>query len=495
MARRMVRARRASPYQLYLLIAFVVISVGLGVGLGWTWSVMNQHMVYMFGPARIERAAETGQDLWADLLAKYGAADAGVDDVNKDGTDLVDALEAKEKLSDQYRSEIQRLTQRLMGDPFSTQTGQELRQSVSDVDQISNDVIRQCGDALAKSYQTVGDQGPAVDLTSLQAAVRAAMQRVEALVQHVQQDGQAKTELEGQIKGLQGELGAAKAEHARQVAQLQSDLDNERQRLTGARDSAVQQSGQFNEEAQRVRDRLVEERRQWKAEKDKLDRDMMVLKSNLADLQATVEKFRQVPTETSVDGHVVQVAELGSVAYADIGKQDGVLLGMPFSILSPSELGKAEPMPKASARVVRIMDDATELRIETEKGEPIVVGDVLYNPVYDRQRRLSFMLVGKMDIDGDGKDDSGSLRAMIQELGGRLDTELSIQTDYLILGDEPKLGPAPGPDAGPMERQLYEEARTAFIAYSTAVDKAKDFSVPILSLNRFLGLMGLAGGG
>ena len=493
MARRMVRARRASPYQLYLLIAFVVLSVGLGVGLAWTWSVMNQHMVYTFGPRRLERAADTSQDLWADLLAQYGAPDAAVEDVNGDGTDLADALEAKQNLADGYAFEIRRLTERLMGDPFSTQKAQQLRQSVSDVVQVSNDVIRQCSEALAKSYQMVGDQGPAVELTSAQAALRAAMQRLDALVLHVQQDFQAKEELTGQIKGLQGELVVAKEQHAQQVAQLEQNLNDERTRQIEARDRAVQQSGQFNEDAQRVRDQLVQERKQWKADKAALDQDMMVLKNNLADLQAIVNKFREVPSETTVDGRIVQVAELGSVVYADIGKQDGILLGWSFSILSPAELGKAEPMRKAAARVVRILDDTTELRVVSEKGEPIVVGDVLYNPVYDRQRRLRFMLVGTMDMDGDGQDDSGSLRAMIQELGGRPETELSVQTDYLVLGDEPKLGPAPGPDAGPMERQMYEEARTAFIAYTGAVDKAQGFSIPVLSLNRFLGLMGLAG--
>jgi hypothetical protein len=206
-------------------------------------------------------------------------------------------------------------------------------------------------------------------------------------------------------------------------------------------------------------------------------------------VQALLHRYE---TFHRADGHVVKVAELGSVAYADIGKKDGVLLGMPFSVFSPAEFGKEEPRPKASARVVRIMDDASELRVTVQGNEPIVAGDVLHNPVYDRGRRLRFLLIGKIDMDGDGTDDSGSLKAYIQELGGRVETELSVQTDYLIAGEQPVVPAAPGPDAGPMERQLYDEARAAFVAYTTAMDRAKDFGIPILSLNRFLGLMGLA---
>ena len=482
MARRMIRARRASPYQLYLLIAFVVISVGLGVGLAWTWSLMDQHNVNTFGLERLRRAKESGRDVWREVLDNYQG----------EGATLVDVIEAKEKLANEYRSEIQRLTERLMGDPFSTQQGQQLRQSVSDILKATQEVLGQCSDALRKSYQVVGEQGDAVQMTSMQVAVRSAIQRIEALVIEVRQNNQSMEDLKGQIKGLQAQLDVAKEQHAVQVAQLQQDLTDERARQKTARDRAVQQSGQFNEEAKRVSDQLMAERRQWKIDRETLGREILTRDNALNDLKEKLETFGKLPTELAADGHVVKVAELGSVAYADIGKKDGVLLGMPFSVFSPVEFGKEEPMPKASARVVRIMDDASELRVTVQGNEPIVAGDVLHNPVYDRGRRLRFLLIGKIDMDGDGADDSGSLKALIQELGGRVETELSVQTDYLISGEQPVVPAAPGQDAGPMERQLYEEARAAFVAYTTAMDRAKDFGIPILSLNRFLGLMGLA---
>ncbi|HET6440882.1 MAG TPA: BRCT domain-containing protein [Phycisphaerae bacterium] len=483
MARRMIRARRASPYQLYLLIAFVVISVGLGVGLAWTWSLMDQHNVNTFGLERLERAKESGGDVWREVLDKYQG----------EGAALVDVIEAKEKLANEYRFEIQRLTERLLGDPFSTQQGQQLRQSVSDVLKATNEVLGQCSDALKKSYQVVGQQGGEVQMTSMQVAVRSAIQRIEALVIEVRQNNQSMEDLKGRIRGLQAELATAKEEHAVQVAQHQQILADERARLTAARDSAVKQSGQFSDEMKRLQDEYLARQREWKKEKADLEREILTLDNVLNDLKEKLERLGTLPTELAADGHVVKVAELGSIAYADIGKKDGVLLGMPFSVFSPVEFGKEEPTPKASARVVRIMDDASELRVTVQGNEPIVAGDVLHNPVYDRGRRLRFLLIGKIDMDGDGTDDSGSLKALIQELGGRVETELSVQTDYLISGEQPVVPAAPAQDAGPMEQQLNEEARAAFVAYTTAMDRAKDFGIPILSLNRFLGLMGLAG--
>jgi hypothetical protein len=195
-----------------------------------------------------------------------------------------------------------------------------------------------------------------------------------------------------------------------------------------------------------------------------------------------------------VDGHIVNIAQGGVVAYADLGKKDGVLLGMPFAIFSPTELGKTDPQPKARARIVKIMDNSSELRIyQIQSESPVIVGDALHNVVYDRQRRLRFSLVGKMDVDGDGVDDVEQLKALVQEFGGRIDVRLTVQTDYLVVGEEPTVGVSPGGSASPQEQQAYEQARLRFIEYSRTKAEAEHFGIPILSMNRFLGLVGIVG--
>ena len=142
------------------------------------------------------------------------------------------------------------------------------------------------------------------------------------------------------------------------------------------------------------------------------------------------------------------------------------------------------------------MDNSCELRIyEIQSDNPVVTGDVLHNPVYDRQRRMRFVLVGKMDMDGDGIDDSEQLKALIQDFGGRVDKGLTVQADFLVVGEEPPVPATPGPDASPQEQQAYKEATARFIDYTDARARAENFSIPILNLNRFLGLVGIAGQG
>jgi translation initiation factor 2B subunit (eIF-2B alpha/beta/delta family) len=486
MARRTIRARRASPYLLYLVIGFSILMVAGFVAAGWLYSLRNEERTKTFGLERLRQAAEEKSDPYRKVFDMYPEA----------GNTLVDIIENRSRVVDEYKSEIQRLTERLVGDPFNTQQGNVLRQSVSDVIKSTSDVLAQASQTLQKSYQVGTETGADVRMTSMQAAIRSLMQRIDALVLLVNQDATNAATLETQVKGLQDELKAAKDEHARQVAQLQQDLKDEKARLSAARDSAIAQSQQSDKAKQLTEDRLIADRRQAAAEKEKLERQALTLQNDLKEVSGELAGYRKVPTETGVDGHIVSVAEQGTVAYGDLGRKDGVLLGMTFSIFSPTELGKNEPKPKAQCRIVKIMQDACELRVfQLQGANPVVSGDVLLNPVYDRERRLRFVLVGKMDIDGDGMDDTEQLKALIQEFGGRIDTTLTVQTDYLVIGEQPAVPAAPSATDGPGVRQKYEEGRKQFIEYTEAIAKAENFNIPVLSLNRFLGLVGLAGQG
>lgn len=485
MAKRTIRARRASPYLLYLVIAFSLLMVVAAVGWGYVYNILNVERNSIYGPERVKEAAQTGQDLMRQYLDKYQAEGA---------TNLIDVIEKTTAKANAYRQDIQRLTERLNGDPYTTQHGVELSQSVSGVLKSTNDILAQTTVTLQKSFQVGGDAQAQVAMTSMQAAVHTLTQRIEALVTQIKQDQTAITNMEGQLKGVQDELKAAKDAQTAQLAQADSSYKDEKTKMAAARDSAIEQSNRFKEETQQAVDRLIADRRNAAAERDKLNRQILTLQNNLKDLAEEIAAFRKVPTETGIDGHIVRIAEKGSVAYGDLGRKDGVLLGMPFSIFSPNDLGRDDATPKAQCRIVKIMEDACELRVYQLIGDnPVVTGDVLHNPVYDRQRRLRFMLVGKMDIDGDGVDDTEQLKALIQEFGGRIDSVLTVQTDYLIVGEEPKVVSAPAPGAGPMERQVYEEARKGFIEYTEAKAQASNFSIPALSLNRFLGLVGIAG--
>ncbi len=484
MARRMIRARHASPYMLYLVIAFAILTVAGWILAAWMYTEKEDTLRKVFGEQTLRTTKDTTA-LWNDLLQTY----------KDDGSTLVEIIESKEERANVFRNEIQHLAERLSGDPLTNQYGEELRQSVADVLKATNDMLITTEQELQRSY-TVGRKAPPADVrpTSMVTAIRALVQRVDALGRQIQQDDVAINDLKAQIKGLNDQLQTAQAEHKRQVAQVQQELQDEKERLTKARQSAEDTAKTIKEDNKRLQDRMLQDQRAHAKEVDELKSEVTKLQNHLKDLSEVVKRFREVPTETGVDGRIVSVAQQEQVAFGDLGKKDGVLLGMTFSIFGPGELGKTEPTPKAECRIVKIMDNACELRIYEIQGDnPVVAGDVLHNPVYDRQRRMRFVLVGKMDTDGDGFDDSEELKALIQEFGGRIDPELTVQADFLVVGEEPPVPAPPAPAASPQEVQAYQQSRQKFIAYTEAKARAENFSIPILNLNRFLGLVGIAG--
>jgi len=486
MARRTVRARQSSAYYIYVLIGLSVLMVAGWVAFGYMYSLKNKGELAVFGPTRVEDPNANIEIMWQQLADK-----------TKEANNLQDALQKKQDLADAYQAEIHRLADAVAGEPFSTTSGEALRVGVSDVVSSAKAIV---ADAAKAEY---GPGGVAVTPKAgdeqkevrpyLFGAMRSLMTRIDGLNTQVRNDSANAEQLKVQIKGLQDELATAKTNHDQQVAQAAAQAADEQKRLTGDRDSAVKTSDQLKTDLQNASDTFATKMKEMLGQRDKLLGDVTKLQNDLKALSGVVKEFRKVPSAMSINGKIIKMAVQGQVAYGDLGKKDGILLGLPFSIISPTEVGKAKPEPKAQCRVVKIMEDSCELRIyEIKSDNPVIEGDLLYNPVYDRTRRLHFMLVGKMDMENRGTDETEQLKGLIAEFGGKIDPTLTVQTDFLIIGETPPVEAAPAAGASPMERQRYEESRKKYLEYTEAKAQAENFSIPMLSLNRFIGLMGLA---
>ena len=86
--------------------------------------------------------------------------------------------------------------------------------------------------------------------------------------------------------------------------------------------------------------------------------------------------------------------------------------------------------------------------VEDDLSDPMMPGDQIFSPTWEPGRAEHFALAGFMDIDGDGESDRQRIHDLITLNGGVIDAEvtddgkktgkMSINTKYLILGDEPK---------------------------------------------------------
>jgi hypothetical protein len=187
------------------------------------------------------------------------------------------------------------------------------------------------------------------------------------------------------------------------------------------------------------------------------------------------------------DGQIVQTVPDQRIAYINLGRSDHIKPGMTFAVYSRVKGIPADGKGKASVRVTNVFDTTAECEITTTNvGEPIVDGDVVANPVYDRNRQFNFVVAGDFDLDFDNKieDPAGQqVSRMITEWGGNLQTAVDTRTDFVVLGAEPSI-PA-GQEGAVTAHQA--EVRKQF---ETARQEARSLGIPVLTRSQFLHFVG-----
>ena len=100
------------------------------------------------------------------------------------------------------------------------------------------------------------------------------------------------------------------------------------------------------------------------------------------------------------------------------------------------------------------------------------------------------MVYGLFDLSHNGTpnaSDAEVVRQLITRWGGKLQDQVNVDTDFLVLGPEPAVPTISAEDKdNPIAQRRYEEAVKALDAYQAVKSDAIKLGVPILDQNRFL---------
>lgn len=218
-------------------------------------------------------------------------------------------------------------------------------------------------------------------------------------------------------------------------------------------------------------------------------------------LQATITKFRKENTPhidintlvRTPKGKVNQVVE--DVIYIDRGAKDRIMPGMPFSVYGSSGIPE-DGKGKATVVVTNVFPNTSECRILEQKiTNPIMVNDVIGNIAYDPTRKYTFVVKGEFDLHSVGKPSrqgAEEVKELISRSGGKIEDDLSVNTDFLVMGEEPVRPPKPAEDASPQDQAVNQAQMKAYDDYKQSKETAGGLFVPVLNTNRFLSLMGYA---
>ena len=313
------------------------------------------------------------------------------------------------------------------------------------------------GDAKIDSIQKkfvadMGLLGPNVTEKNYHKLVETLMQTVRE--RNLQVDAQAKREEDLKVKydaTIKQETDAREAERKR-ANELAQQLEQTQVAYAQKEKERQEEITKIQTDRQRLAQQAETEKRTYLGEIDKLTkkRDDLARQNELLGKQ--LEEIKGEDFQY-VQGKITEVVDGGETVYLNLGRAVGLRAGVRFSVLDDDTSKVADVEPKARIEVVEVnqqTDHLSRARVLPDRNpRTILRGDRIYSPAWQPGRKVSFGLVGKLDIDGDGKDDRETVKALIAQNGGevsvdlrpdgRMEGNLNVNTRWLVIGDEFKI--------------------------------------------------------
>ena len=197
------------------------------------------------------------------------------------------------------------------------------------------------------------------------------------------------------------------------------------------------------------------------------------------------------------DGKLILVDAQAKIVHLNLGIKDRVYRGLTFAIYDKNIPIPKDGKGKAEIEVFDVQENTSVARItKSDIKQPIIIDDVVANLIWSSDMENVFVISGSFDIDGDGSHDyiaGDKIKDMIELWGGKVAEEITIETDYLVLGSAPKVLDKPTLDqldVDPMAMDKYEASVKNFERYNMTKTLALDFDIPVFSLERFRNFVG-----
>jgi hypothetical protein len=356
---------------------------------------------------------------------------------------------------------------------------------------LTDEEVIKHGDALAKQFGPDGEKNIPAALTKLN-------RELENLTDQFAQEKKAS-------QSSQRELVQTQAVLARKI-KVEEDLREASEKKATDLD---QQYSKQRQEFQALNTKLREERakalvklRQAKRDYEEMvtdyERKIKHLHGIISGLQEDVGRMKTANLQKP-DGVVVRSdAALGRV-YVDLGSMHKVKPGLTFSVFGFNQAGNPYHEPKGKIEIKRVEHPDMSMAVVTEfdPSDPIVRGDRIYSPIYDRFWTERFAIVGRFDLDGDGRDNRDTLIKVIRSHGGIVVCELladgtikgsiEVNTNWLLLGQTPTDDEI---TSATEEQQI--EINKQLEKIRELRQEAKDLGVSVINLRNFLSYMGYA---
>ncbi len=306
-----------------------------------------------------------------------------------------------------------------------------------------NDMEQAVSAAIAKAREA---GAPAEEVNQFQTDLQRITQRFQEETQLDSATLKSSLEILTELISNTGQLAASLASNN---VKLRRDLEGVNQvnkseldvQIAAAQKAADDLQDQINQYEQMRLDMVLQiddlqsEYNQLIAERDRLTgtlaRERDDSKTQLNELSARMITLRErVERDEMVldvpDGHITYVDYSQKEVRTNLTRGMGARPQMIFAVFDRDAPGLPSDKPKARIQLVQVNEGDSVARIvhTFDLRNPLHAGDQVYSAAWSPMEPLRFALVGKIDMNRDGRDDREDLKRLIRAAGGVIDFDL-----------------------------------------------------------------------
>jgi hypothetical protein len=209
------------------------------------------------------------------------------------------------------------------------------------------------------------------------------------------------------------------------------------------------------------------------------------------------------PAAMRTDWRIVRMDPRGTRPYINLGSKDRVQPQLTFSIHGIGLDGRPNPTPKGTLEVINVLEDhlsqARITSVNDPNRDPIIQGDVLYNPLWNPTLKKHVAVAGLVDLSGGARDPESGMQDFLRSLERQnvvvdawMDPRdhykikgpgMNVATDYLILAESVDFFKEGRPRGANVEKEVEK-------GIQDMKGQATENHVPVIGLRRYLEMIG-----
>ena len=211
---------------------------------------------------------------------------------------------------------------------------------------------------------------------------------------------------------------------AKAASDSKADLEAEHNKHEQLRQELLTKVDQLQTDNDKKTTQIANLETQYRQLRDDSDRKLELTNAIIREQRDVLDKNENVLDKP--DGYITFVDLTRNEVQVNINRRQGARPQMKMTVFSANSPGVPTEKPKGSIQLIQVGEQYSIAHIDKMNKEidPIRIGDIVYSPAWSPEEPMRFALIGKIDVNRDGKDDRQDLKRLIEEAGGIVDYDL-----------------------------------------------------------------------